>query len=205
MLAVKLHCLCLSLCTLDILSNCIWKISDFCWSSFFFFNWLFCCLLLCILAAVCPRWGQVYFWAQCEQTSLWGFDYRPAADHCYHPGIPVATYLRVWTRRKHADFLPRCQGQTCHRVLQHPHTRPNQVFSFPCSVFHCTLLLLLLLLHGTSFSHHDLFTSSSTSLLRSSSLSWELVNLWFPQQCALCTEQADKVSNLLEMVQLVSC
>lgn len=38
------------------------------------------------------------------------------------------------------------------------------------------------------FTSHDLFTSFSTSLLRSSSLGWELVNLWFPQQRALCKE-----------------
>ena len=39
-----------------------------------------------------------------------------------------------------------------------------------------------------SFSSHDLFTCYSTSHLHSSSLGWELVNLWFPQQRALCKE-----------------
>lgn len=96
------------------------------------------------LAAVCPRWGQIHFWPQREQTGLWGFDNRPSADRCYNPGVPVAAYLRVWTRREDTDFLPRCQGQElCHRVLQHSHTRPNQVFSFQRSA---------LLSHGFSSS-----------------------------------------------------
>lgn len=54
-------------------------------------------------------------------------------------------------------------------------------------------------------SSHDLFTRFSTSLLHSSSLGLELVNLWFPQQRAICKDQADKMSELLEMIQLVSC
>lgn len=104
-----------------------------------------------ILAAICPRWGQIHIWAHCEQTSLWGFDDRPAADRCYHPGVPVATYLWVWTRREDTDFLPRYQGQElCHRVLQHSHTRPNQVFSLQHAIL---LVLLFLLLHGTSVLH----------------------------------------------------
>lgn len=141
-----------------------------------------------ILAAVCPRWGQIHFWAQCEQTSLWGFDDRPAADHCYHPGVPLAKYLWVWTRWKDMDFLPRCQGQElCHRVLQHSHTRPNQVFFLQRSAllshrFSSSSYMAL------SFSSHDLFTCFSTSLLHPSSLGWELVNLRFPQQRALCKE-----------------
>lgn len=54
-------------------------------------------------------------------------------------------------------------------------------------------------------SSHDLFTRFSTSLLHSSSLGLELVNLWFPQQRAICKDRADKMSELLEVIQLVSC
>lgn len=136
-----------------------------------------------ILAALCSRWGQIRFWAQCEQTSLWGFDNRFAADYRYHPWVSVATCLWVRTRRKDMDFLPRCEGQELfHRVLQHSNTRPNQVFlcsshtASPPPTWHLF------------FSSDDLFTSFSISLLHSSSLGWELVNLWFPQQRALFKE-----------------
>lgn len=121
-----------------------------------------------ILTALRPWWGQVHFWAQCKQTSLWGFDDRPSSDHFYHPGVPVASYLWLWARWKHVHFLPRCQGQElCRRVLQHSHTRSNQVFSLRCSI---------LLSCCFSSSCMAPFFLSCTSLLDSSSLGLELVN-----------------------------
>lgn len=121
-----------------------------------------------ILTALRPWWGQVHFWAQCKQTSLWGFDDRPSSDYFYHPGVPVASYLWLWARWKHVHFLPRCQGQElCRRVLQHSHTRSNQVFSLRCSI---------LLSCCFSSSCMAPFFLSCTSLLDSSSLGLELVN-----------------------------
>ena len=115
--------------------------------------------------------------------------------------------LRVWRQACYRPLLPSLAP--CGRIppsldKEKPHWFPlrmpkSSLPQSPSTLAHKTssgIFFLPVLPHTASpppichfsFSSHNLFTSSSTSLLHSSSPGWELVNLWLPQHRALCKE-----------------